>query len=62
MSQGRNLQGALGLPFGSISTLDLLRVGCLAGMLKGFSCGLLYCTSGTASFPGMNTFAALEGA
>lgn len=62
MSQGRNLEGALGLPFSSLSTLDLLRMGCLAGMLKCFSCGLLYYTSGTASFTGRNTFAALEGA
>lgn len=45
MSQGRNLEGALGLPFSSLSILDLLRMG----------------TSGTASFTGMNTFAALEG-
>lgn len=67
MSQGRNLEGALGLPFTSLSTVDLLKMGCLlrmdclAGMLKCFSCGLLYCTSATASFTGMNTFAALEG-
>lgn len=67
MSQGRNLEGALGLPFTSLSTVDLLKMGCLlrmdclAGMLKCFSCGLLYCTSGTASFTGMNTFAALDG-
>lgn len=67
MSQGRNLEGALGLPFTSLSTVDLLKMGCLlrmdclAGMLKCYSCSLLYCTSGTASFTGMNTFAALEG-
>ena len=61
-SQGRNLEGALCLPFSSLSTLDLLRKGCLAGMLQCFSCGLLYCTSGIASFTGMNTFAALESA